>query len=76
MNVAGTGVVTADVDASPEYRTIFVRLADICQEFGSLGQLNMCNTQVRMQLRFNDRNLVLTNGFASTTVATSNLVAN
>jgi hypothetical protein len=44
MNVAGTGVVTADVDASPEYRTIFVRLADICQEFGSLGQLNMCNT--------------------------------
>jgi hypothetical protein len=46
-----------------------IKIADICPEYSSLGMVNMCNTSIRMTLRFNDVNRVITTGAHGTVLA-------
>jgi hypothetical protein len=46
-----------------------IRLGDICPEYDSLALVNMCNTSIRLTIRFNDVNRVITTGAHGTTLA-------
>jgi len=57
---AGTGIVSSA--AGTEFTANMIRLGDLSPEYDSLGLVNMCNTSIRMTIRFNDVNRVITTG--------------
>ena len=65
MTVAAGVVGSA---ASTEYVANIIRIGDICPEYDSLGLINMCNTSIRLQIRFNDVNRVVTSGVQGSVV--------
>lgn len=64
---AGTGVVTST--AATDFPANMIRIGDISTEYDSLGLVNMCSTTIRITLRFNDVNRVISTGAHGTTLA-------
>ena len=64
---ASTGIVNSV--AGTEFIANMIRIGDICPEYDSLGLVNMCSSTIRLTLRFNDTNRVITTGAHGTVLA-------